>query len=168
MTFFFNKDVLAKDSLEVLQRKLALYLSNRDTYMKLFYMKKAQIDEKNIFKLYWNNYISKGGTYDSFDEDFWSYAGLLNFQEKLDIRDILQTHIKDNIYDFMEHYPVSQIAKNSWFQSVFYKYNKISDDGISFNGNKSDWMPNFITLIESIEDKSSKLEEYIDECKQIA
>lgn len=152
----------------MLQRKFALYLFNRDTYiMKLFYMEKTQIDEKNIFKLYWNNYISKGGTYDSFDEDFWSYADLFNFQEKLDIRNILQAHIKENINDFMEHYPVSKIVKDLYLQSVFYEY-EVSDDGISSNGNKSDWIPNFITLLESIEDKSSKLEEYIDECKHIA
>lgn len=166
--FFFDKEILKRDSLDILQRKFALYLFNKETYMKLLsYKMDPEVKEINIFKLYWDAYISNGGSYDSFDEDFWYYASQFNFQEKLDIRDILREHIKDNINEFMRHYSVPNIVNNPWLQSVFFEY-IVSEDGNTYRENPSVWMPYFISFLESIEDKSSELLTYIDKCKHIA
>lgn len=166
--FFFDKEILKRDSLNILQRKFALYLFNKETYMKLLsYKMDPEVKEINIFKLYWDAYISNGGSYDSFDEDFWYYASQFNFQEKLDIRDILREHIKDNINEFMRHYSVPNIVNNPWLQSVFFEY-IASEDGNTYRENPSVWMPYFISFLESIEDKSSELLTYIDKCKHIA
>lgn len=163
--FFFDKEILKKDSLNILQKKFVLYLFNREMYMKLLsYKMELEVEEINIFKLYWDAYISKGGSYNSFDEDFWYYASRFNFQEKLDIRDILREHIKENINDFMRHYPVPDIVNNPWLHSVFFAYT-VSDNGQSSSENQSVWMPYFISFLESIEDKSSELLTYIDKCK---
>lgn len=162
-TFFFSDNVLKCDPLDKLQKKFTLYIFNRDMYMKLRSSTKTDFD---IFKLYWKNYINKGGTYDSFDEDFWFYTYELYFQDKINARDILHKHIKNNIDVFINNYPVKDIIYNSWFQSIFSEY-KISNDGNTvYSDNK--WIPHFLSLLESVEDKSLELEKYIDECKHIA
>lgn len=167
-TFFFDNMILKRESLDILQRKLALYLSNREMYIKLLsYTSEPEVKEINIFKLYWATYIDNGGSYDSFDEDFWYYANQFNFQEKLNLRVTLREHIKDNINNFMRHYPVPNIMNNLWLQSVFFEY-VVSDDGNAYRENPSVWIPYFISFLESIEDKSSELLTYIDECKHIA
>lgn len=165
-TFFFDNMILKRESLDILQRKLALYLSNREMYIKLLsYTSEQGVEEINIFKLYWTTYIDNSGSYDSFDEDFWYYANQFNLQEKLKLKGILREHIKDNINDFMRHYPISNIVNNPWFHSVFFEYT--SDEGKSYI-NESAWVKSFISFLESIEDKSSELLTYIDECKHIA
>lgn len=162
-TFFFSDNVLKCDPLDKLQKKFTLYIFNRDMYMKLRSSTKTDFD---IFKLYWKNYINKGGTYNSFDEDFWFYTYELYFQDKINARDILHKHIKNNIDVFINNYPVKDIIYNSWFQSIFSEY-KISNDGdTAYSDNK--WIPHFLSLLESIEDKSLELERYIDECKHIS
>lgn len=67
----------------------------------------------------------------------------------------------------MRHYPVPNIMNNLWLQSVFFEY-VVSDDGNAYRENPSVWIPYFISFLESIEDKSSELLTYIDECKHIA
>lgn len=163
-TFFLDKDNLRKDSLDTMWKKMTLYIVNRNTYIN----PSKILSDESFFKLYWSLYIEKCGKdpYSIFNENFWYLSYISMFQEKLNIRDVMCTHIKDNVNSFIKHYSAKSIVGHPYFKSLFYEY-MISDDGRTSYGRVNKWLSPFISVLESIEDKSSELREYIDACKQI-
>ena len=154
--YFYEKEILENDSLEILKKKLTLVLSSDMEYtnlMKLFNI--AQISYKDIFNLYWNPYIQKGGSYKDFDEDFWYIVDKVYFSDRLELCEIAKKHIKLNIDEFIANYPIESILySHLYLQELFINYNELGQS----NG---EWIPNFKQFLINIENKSQALNTYI-------
>ena len=78
--------------------------------------------------------------------------------DKLELRDIAKKHIVENIDSFMKQYPINRISEYYYLQSLFTEY--IVEKDRAHGSNK--WHTNFDEFINSIEDKSPALIDYIN------
>jgi len=172
--FLFNKDVINKDFLEVVQKKFALILAYESMLLIAFrfirnkrstHLKKEDSTSlpRKIFEQYWEKYCELGFNYSNFDEDFWYICNSINFHEKLEVRKILTSHIKDNIEDFIKNY-TNKDLHNSNIYLLFTEYD-VDPNGRGASETR-EWLPNFIKFLERIENKSENLKRYIETIHQ--
>lgn len=159
--FFFDNTILEINSIEVLQKKFTLLLYNQIisfNHSATDYIMTSTLSNKDIFRLYWDLYWKNNTSYNNFDEDFWYYIDQFNFYDKLELRDIAKKHIVENIDSFMKQYPINRISEYYYLQSLFTEY--IVEKDRAHGSNK--WHTNFDEFINSIEDKSPALIDYIN------
>ncbi len=159
--FFYNYEVISSDSIETLRKKFTLFLSNQDTYLNRMVtscLKNNNFSKKDIFLLYWNQYLQKGATYKDFDNDFWYYIDSAVYgMDKIELREIAKNHIKANIEDFMVNYPMDHMSSYPDMHSLFKEYTVVNN---SIHGSE-EWMQGFSDFLNTIQEKSPVLESYI-------
>lgn len=162
--FFFETTTLEADSIETLQKKFALLISNKRAYTENIssYTGKA-ISDKTIFELYWNQYIAKGGSYKNFDEDFWYFIDDIFGQDKLELRKIATEHIEMNICDFIQNYSIPEIINNPNLHFLFSEYVVTATNSAQ---SRDIWKPHFRDFLYSIKTKSPILLKYIEDFEQ--
>lgn len=171
-TFFFARNTLDKDSFDILQKKFALYLSNKNNYQKIIgefkYIELPTLTDKEIFEMYWQMYLKKDrqkvDSYEDFDEDFWWYINEFNFQDKLDLREIATRHIAENIDNFMIHYPIERISSCYCLHSLFTVYIVTAENSAQSG---SEWKYNFLKFLDSIKLKSIAVQNYTKNFNEI-
>ena len=154
--YFYEKEVLENDSIEILKKKLTLVLSFDTEYtnlMKRFYI--AQISYKDIFNLYWNPYIQKGGSYKDFDEDFWYIVDKVYSNDSIELCKIAKEHIESNIDEFIANYPIENILNSHYDLHLLFT----NSNGL-VRPNR-EWISNFKQFLINIENKSQALNTYI-------
>ena len=157
--YFFNTENLKNNSLDVITKKLTLLIENKDKYCSqliINYSKGVIYNYKRLFYYYWSLYMDKGGSYNCFDEDLWYMIRLDNRSgNRIEMSDFAKQHIKFNIDNFINNYPVDILA-----HTIAIGLFSIPDAN-GYVG--EEWIPNFKKFLESIEKKSEKLQAYIQE-----
>ncbi|MBE9488253.1 MAG: hypothetical protein IMY73_03620 [Bacteroidetes bacterium] len=163
--FLFDGDVLDRDSLEVIQKKFAFILMSKNLlYTAQNILENKDLSLKEIFKIYWSRYIKLGVDYSNFDRDFWDILDDINFDDKSEIIEILKLNILEHIDEFMNNYTIERLRKNG-IKIIFSEYVVISGNNVTKRGK---WLLNFINFLESVENKSEKLLNYINDVRNYA
>ena len=161
LMFLFNEKVFESDSIEVIQKKftLYLYLSSPFLAINVHFYNENSLSEINILNLFWNAYSKDIICYADFDEDFWYIVSRFHHKEKIEVRYIFISHIRDHITSFIKHYPIVKL-KNSNIYHLFHEYRITSDSSASHTDR---WLPNFILFLKSIAEtkKLDYLNDYI-------
>ena len=167
LMFLFNEKVFESDSIEVIQKKFTLYLYLSSSFLPInvhFYGENS-LSEINILKLFWNAYSKDIISYADFNEDFWYIVSRFYHNEKIEVRDIFISHIRDNIISFIKHYPIVKL-QNSNIHYLFHGYIITSDSTATHTDR---WLPDFIVFLKSIAEmmELDDLNDYIAKVESI-
>ena len=149
LQFLFDKQFLSNNSSEEICKKFAIYQSSQQSiHIASILTRNGEIaipKAKEIFELYWSEYIKYTKDYNDFNEDFWFAIDDIHYEEKLEVRELVKSHIKENILSFIENYKVEKLV-NSELHYVFSWYK--ANGTTSASGNDI-WKPYFIEFLES-------------------
>lgn len=112
---------------------------------------------RQIIFLYVKEYLKRLDSYENFNQIYWSVIDTFNFQDRLDIVHIFETHLRENILDFMEYFNPLRLEGSS-FIYIFQEY-IISGNSAS---NKGIWKPNFEKFLDSFDESIKSNEIYIN------
>lgn len=135
---------LEKINEALLNKKFVLLLYVYPKYFDILFRNKYSF--KDVYIKYLKRYFKLHSSYSDFNEDYWFALNHFYFGEKEELRVLLKEHIKSNIFDFIENYPIESLS-NSYINELFYVHNV---QGNSSNSIKTEWIDNFFKFIENM------------------